>query len=266
MSGADFSLSGLFATLVGVTGLRYLVFAGVAWVLAHWWFARHWAHRKIVPRPADGADVRREIRQSLPTIVIFAVIGWLTFLAARQGWTQLYMDPAAYGWVWFWISIAIAIVAHDTYFYWTHRLMHHPRIYRQVHAAHHRSTNPTPWAAYSFSPWEAMVEAGIFPLLVFTLPLHPLALSLFLFWQILFNVLGHTGYEYNGRWFSGTFLRYVLNSPTNHVMHHQRVSGNFGLYFNWWDRLMGTNHADYDERLRDLTTRVRPSTTQESTT
>lgn len=258
MTASDLNLPGLFALLLGLTGLRYLIFAGIAWVLAHWWFARRWAHRKIVPHPAVAADVRREMAQSLVTIVIFAMVGCLTFLAAAQGWTQLYRDPHAFGWTWFWLSIAVAVVVHDAWFYWTHRLMHHPWLYRRVHAAHHRSTNPTPWAAYSFSPWEAVVEAGIFPLLAFTLPMHPFALSLFLFWQILFNVLGHTGYEYNGRWFSGTVLRFLLNTPTNHVMHHQRTNGNFGLYFNWWDRLMGTNHADYDERLRDMTTRMRP--------
>jgi Delta7-sterol 5-desaturase len=261
MPVGDLTLPALFALLLGVTAARYLIFAGGAWIVGYLVFPRRWAHRKIVPRPPESADIRREVHQSLSTMAIFAMVGCATFAAAAQGWTQLYRDPQAYGWGWFWASIAIAIVVHDTYFYWTHRLMHHPRLYRHVHLAHHRSTNPTPWAAYSFSPWEAVIEAGIFPLLAFTLPMHPLALSLFLVWQILFNVLGHTGYEYNHRTFATSPIRYLINTPTNHIMHHQRVSGNFGLYFNWWDRLMGTNHPDYDERLRDLTNRTRSTST-----
>jgi sterol desaturase/sphingolipid hydroxylase (fatty acid hydroxylase superfamily) len=30
-------------------------------------------------------------------------------------------------------------------------------------------------------------------------------------------------------------------------MHHRLVKCNYGLYFNIWDRLMGTNHPDYEK-------------------
>ena len=40
----------------------------------------------------------------------------------------------------------------------------------------------------------------------------------------------------------------ILNTTTNHAMHHEKMRGNYGLYFNVWDRLMGTNHAEYEER------------------
>ena len=56
-------------------------------------------------------------------------------------------------------SIGIAIVVHDTWFYWTHRLMHHRRLFKLFHRVHHESTNPTPWAAYCFAPLEAMAQA-----------------------------------------------------------------------------------------------------------
>lgn len=45
------------------------------------------------------------------------------------------------------------------------------------------------------------------------------------------------------------------NTPTNHVMHHERMRGNYGLYFNIWDRLMGTNHPEYEARFREVTSR-----------
>jgi hypothetical protein len=81
------------------------------------------------------------------------------------------------------------VLMHDAYFYWTHRLMHHPRLFRIFHRAHHLSASPTPWAAYSFSVPEAFVQAGIGPLIVFTIPTHPLANALFMLWQVAFNVL-----------------------------------------------------------------------------
>src|SRR5262249_34093885 len=136
----------------------------------------------------------------------------------------------------------------DTYFYWTHRAMHHKRLYRVFHCTHHLSIDPTPWAAYAFSPWEAVVQAGIAPVIIFTLPVHPSALRLFMIWQISFSVLGHCGYEVFPRWFLKTPLGYVLNTVTHHEMHHENLRGNYGLYFNVWDRLMGTNRPDYARR------------------
>jgi lathosterol oxidase len=67
------------------------------------------------------------------------------------------------------VSLALMLLLHDAWFYWTHRLMHHPKIFRHVHLVHHRSINPSPWAAYSFHPIEAVIEAGIYLLIVFTI-------------------------------------------------------------------------------------------------
>ena len=33
------------------------------------------------------------------------------------------------------------------------------------------------------------------------------------------------------------------------------MRGNYGLYFNVWDRLMGTNHDAYEARFREVTSR-----------
>lgn len=35
------------------------------------------------------------------------------------------------------------------------------------------------------------------------------------------------------------------NTTTHHDLHHQRGRSNYGLYFTWWDRWMGTEHPDY---------------------
>jgi sterol desaturase/sphingolipid hydroxylase (fatty acid hydroxylase superfamily) len=71
-------------------------------------------------------------------------------------------------------------------------------------------------------------------------------------------VIGHAGYEYNRRRFIDTwFLRTFINTPTAHAMHHEKIRGNYGLYFNFWDRLMGTNHEEYERRFREVTSRPR---------
>jgi hypothetical protein len=78
---------------------------------------------------------------------------------------------------------------------WTHRLLHHRALFRGMHRVHHLSTNPTPWAPYSFNIGEAYVQAGIGPLLLYTMAMHYSAFVAFMTWQIAFNVIGHCGYE-----------------------------------------------------------------------
>jgi len=134
--------------------------------------------------------------------------------------------------------------------------MHHPRLFVRFHRAHHRSTNPSPWAAYAFAPLEALVQAAIFPLVVMLVPIHLTAFFVFMLWQITFNVLGHTGYEFHPRWLMDSPLRFLLNTPTNHAMHHESPRGNYGLYFNVWDRLMRTNQKEYEARFRAVTSRA----------
>jgi sterol desaturase/sphingolipid hydroxylase (fatty acid hydroxylase superfamily) len=239
------------------TGARYVLVAGLAWALGYVLFRKSWWHRKIVPRAPAAADVRRELRHSAMTLVIFGAVGAATYLIIRAGWTQLYYTLGPHGAAGFVASVGLTIVLHDTYFYWTHRLMHHPRLFRISHRTHHLSMNPTPWAAYAFGPLDAVVQAGIFPLSVLLVPMHPLAFFTFMIWQITFNVAGHTGYEYHPRWLMDSWLGKILNTPTNHVMHHEHFRGNYGLYFNVWDRLMGTNHERYEERFREVTSRAK---------
>jgi Delta7-sterol 5-desaturase len=88
--------------------------------------------------------------------------------------------------------------------------------------------------------------------IVFTVPVHPVCFTIFMIWQITFNVLGHCGYEMFPRWFVRSPLGRILNTSTHHAMHHETYRANFSLYFNVWDRLMGTNHARYDERFAQV--------------
>ncbi len=240
--------------------VRYAFLAGLAWCLGFWLFKNKWLHRKIIARFPESREVRREMAYSASSVVIFGLVGALTVVAAQKGWTRLYFDIDRYGWLWFGASILLAVVLHDTYFYWTHRMMHHRRLFRVFHRVHHLSHNPSPWAAYAFAPAEAVVEAGIFPLAAVVMPLHPLAFAAFMGIQITYNVIGHTGYEFHPRWLMDSWLGKVLNTPTNHAMHHESMRGNYGLYFNVWDRLMGTNQATYESRFREVTQRPKPAT------
>lgn len=235
--------------------LRYFLFAGIAWIIFYDVFLKSWRHRKVISSLPSGGMIRQEILHSMSTIVIYAVTGVGTVFLIYTGRTQFYLDLQSRSMSWFFASFLLAILVHDTWFYWTHRLLHSVRTLRASHRIHHESTNPTPWTAYSFSSIEAILQSLIFPLLFVLLPLHLLAFALFLIWMMTWNVVNHAGFEYTRPWMTRGALGRLWMTPTGHVMHHEQGDGNFGLYFTFWDRLMGTLSQGYDSRLKEIQTR-----------
>ena len=235
----------LALTILTVDLLRYALVAGVVWLLVEVLFARRLAGRRILQATRRPGQVRREIVYSLSTVLIFASNGLLVWLLAANGTVEIYPDVASRGWVWWGLSVVLIIVAHDAYFYWTHRWLHHRRWFRAVHGLHHASLHPTPWAAYAFHPVEALIQAAFLPLFLLIVPMHDAAIGVFLLHMIVRNTVGHCAHEIlPWRWTPRGWLRWIT-PVSHHHFHHARNRGNFGLYFTWWDRWCGTEDADY---------------------
>jgi lathosterol oxidase len=233
--------------------LRYFLVAAAFFLV--FWVWGVWPARRIQGRRPSLARIRSEVWWSLSTVVVFSLVGLLNTAAIKAGWTRVYFAIGERGVTGFVTSLVLMVVLHDAYFYWTHRLLHHPAFFQRFHRVHHLSTTPTPWAAYSFHPVEALVQAGIFPLLVFLVPAHPVALFLFLLYMIVRNVLGHLGVETFPRGFAGRSWTRLHTTTTHHDLHHRDFRGNYGLYFGWWDMLLGTEHPDYRREFDVVTQR-----------
>jgi lathosterol oxidase len=226
--------------------VKYLFAAGGLYVLIYGALAARLASRRLQSNRADFRQMRREIGWSLVSAIIFGTVSMLLVIGPGElGWNRMYFDLGSPGWPYALFSLALMIVAHDAYFYWTHRLLHHPIAMRWLHRTHHLSRTPTPWTAYAFDPGEAVVQAAFAPLFAAVVPLHPLILLVWSVHMIIRNVLGHAGFELmpagfaRSRWFGW------LTTATHHDLHHATFRWNYGFYFTWWDRLMGTEHPEY---------------------
>ena len=239
--------------------LRYLVPTTIAFILFFWYGRRRWQHLIIQGALPQSKQMWTEFKYSMSTVVIFSLVGFCIYTAEQAGFTQIYPNLNDRSWGYFVLSLAVMIAFHDFYFYWTHRWMHHQAIFKYVHRVHHLSTNPSPWAAYSFHPIEAFVQTGVFLIIVFTLPTHGLALFIFLTYMIVRNVLGHVGFEFYPKGFLRNRLFNWNTSTTHHSMHHQFFNCNYGLYFTWWDDLFGTTHKRYKETFEDIQSRPKTS-------
>jgi sterol desaturase/sphingolipid hydroxylase (fatty acid hydroxylase superfamily) len=208
--------------------------------------------RTVGTRQPYATQRRREFANSMLTVLIFSANGALIFAGVQAGVLRLYTDIATFGWRYAALSLVALVVAHDAWFYWTHRMLHGRRLFRWAHATHHRSVAPTPWTAYSFAPLEAVVQALFLTTIMLVLPLHPAVVFVFLVHMIVRNVLGHAGVELMPRaWLAGWWGRW-LTTTLHHDMHHAHGHHNYGLYFTWWDRACGTEHPEYRSRLAAL--------------
>ena len=251
---------GLFARWLfafGMLAARYLIFAGTAYLIYYIIKRQDWLFMKIQQRFPERKQILTEIKYSAITFTVFASVVVAIRVAINYGWleTRVYKNFSEHSVLYYVATTVFIIFFHDTYFYWMHRLMHHPLLYERVHKVHHLSKDPTPWAAFSFHPSEAFLEIAFVPLLIFTIPLHFSSLIILSMWQILFNVMGHLGYEIFPRKMMQHPLFKWLNTSTNHNMHHKFVRCNYGLYFNIWDSIMNTNHSKYYETYDEVTAR-----------
>lgn len=240
---------------------RYLVAAGVLTLLLAL-FARQLACRRIQTRMATGADVRREVSFSLCTTLLFSLVGFAVWLGSQHGTFRIYGGELP-GTGRIAVELVSIVLLHDAYFYWAHRMMHSRFLFRPVHRLHHRSRTPTPWAAYAFAPPEALIEAGILPLAALLFPMHEITVLLFVTHMVVRNVIGHAGVELFPRWWLGVPVLRCITTTTHHDLHHSHGAYNYGLYFTWWDRWMGTEHPHYAAKFRAA---ARPSGTSTLTT
>jgi len=236
--------------------VKYLLAAGGLYVLVYGVLAARLAARRLQPARASFRQMAREVGWSLVSAIIFGTTSLFLVIGPGQlGWNRMYFDFEASGWGYALLSLALMIVAHDAYFYWTHRLMHHPVLMRRVHRTHHLSRTPTPWTAYAFDPAEAVVQVAFPPLFAALVPLHPLILLVWSVHMIVRNVLGHAGFELMPAGFARSRWLGWLTTATHHDLHHATFRWNYGFYFTWWDRLMGTEHPRYLEHF-DAATRT----------
>lgn len=234
---------------------RYLFFAGIGFLTFYVFSKNKWDWAKIQAQFPKDKDYRREVLYSLSSVAIFASIAWLLLVSPMREFTQIYDNISDFGWGYYGLSLVLMLVLHDTYFYWTHRLMHNRKIFKIAHSVHHKSHNPSPWAAYAFHPVEGVVEAGILLVIAFLMPVHKTALMLFFTFSIIFNVIGHLGYEIYPKGMNKHWLGQWINTSTNHNMHHKYGRHNYGLYFTFWDKMMGTTHPKYHEQFEEITAR-----------
>lgn len=235
---------------------RYYPLACLAFLFFYIWRKGAFASFKIQEKTPEMKYFWAEFRQSAVTLVVFTGMSLTYILLAKMKLvpSAIYFDlpDSLSGWLYMPLSFLFITIWHETWFYWMHRLVHWKPIYRYFHQVHHMSVNPTPLAAYRFQATEAFLE-GIYAILFnMFVPMYYWLFIFHTFFVMCINIYVHTGFEFFPKGFVSHPLGKWINTSTHHNMHHQKVLGNYSLYLNFWDRVLGTNFKDYESHFERI--------------
>lgn len=204
---------------------------------------RHWKIQ--LTNRVDARQIKRELKNALYTLAVGASMSCVVIYLSANGYTKIYRDAADHGWLFSLGGFFVLLLVDDTWFYWCHRLLHHRAVFSYVHAEHHKSVDVNPFTSLSFHFLEPfLLSFWIFPV-AFFFPVYAPVLLLVQLWGLLENVKSHLGYELYPAGFNRGWLRFMTSS-THHNLHHSRSTGNYGVHFRLWDRLLGTEFKDYE--------------------
>merc|ERR1711977_486908 len=135
--------------------------------------------------------------------------------------------PSVYTIIW---QCAICGMIDEIGFYWSHRLLHTPYLYKRLHKQHHEFKAPVAVVGL----WAHWIEHYILtaPVIfaVWLLDMHMWAAMCWYFLALFHISLHHSGYEFP--WIAG-------DMATQHDLHHEKFNGNFGV-FGFFDYICGT--------------------------
>lgn len=236
MSGIDWVSLGTYIFIATASGLA--IFHGVAGYY-HW---RYYVSRRDEPEAwkcqpqrflTDGLH-RKAIIAGTLNLTLGGVLSGIFLYALANGLpTRLYYNVADYGWTYLILSTVFVWLVVDLMAYYIHRALHIKWIYQRVHRFHHRFVATTPYAAGALHPVELLSLQGTSFLMIFLVPMYPAAIVAILIYNLVFNIIDHSGVALTSRLPWQGPVRY-------HDDHHAHFHCNFGQHMMLWDKLHGT--------------------------
>ena len=153
------------------------------------------------------------------------------------------VDAPVWSAVWF---LLIPLWA-SFHFYWVHRLLHWPPIYKRIHILHHRNINIGPWSGLSMHPVEHLLYFSSV-LIHFVVPSDPVHVLFHLYNLALNPAVSHAGFE---KLFLKEKSRMALGDFF-HQLHHRYFECNYGTAEVPWDVVFGSFHNGTPEATKRI--------------
>lgn len=221
-----------------ITG-RYFLVAGLFYLIFYTWFPSKFETRKLNKKKYKKNQLKKEIEWSVITSLLFSVAGAITVILWQKGFTKVYTKIDLYRWWYLPFSLIVFMLLHETYYYWLHRWMHKPAVFKIVHKVHHESNIASPFTAFSFHPIEGFLQAIFLPVMLMILPMHYYVIIIQLTIMTFSSVINHLDIDIYPKDPENLLTKWVIGAA-HHAEHHQFFKYNYGLYFTFWDKIKKT--------------------------
>lgn len=126
-------------------------------------------------------------------------------------------------------QLVVFILIQDTIFYWSHRALHLPRLFKAIHGKHHTFRHVRGHSAEYAHPVEVLANLVAFMLPPIVFGTHLATFGIWVGLRMIETVEAHSGYAFT-------------RLASRHAFHHlYAAKGCLGSFFGVWDRLMGTD-------------------------
>lgn len=231
----------------GIILVRYFLIAGGTYWFFYSLMGKALVRRGLNVKLAQWKSIRQDVELSVLSAVFFGLCAALILSAYDSDLTLLYTCVSQYGLWYLGVSFVAVLILQDTYFYFIHRAFHNPLLFKWLHYGHHRSGHPTPWTSFAFDLPEAVLQGLFFVGIVFLIPLHFITLIAVLMTMTIWAVWTHLGFELFPSWFFRQWFGKWFIGSTHHSIHHRKYKVHYGLYFTFWDKLLGTHDPNYEK-------------------
>jgi Delta7-sterol 5-desaturase len=221
--------------------IRYVLVSGLFYYL--FWIKKNNSNR-LQKKDLKPNQIRYEFFWSSVATLIFSFVSYILLWLWQNDYTQFYLKLDDFSYFYLPLSFFLLLFFHEIYFYVTHLFMHKPSLYKRMHQIHHYSSTVSPWASFSFHPYETLVHALFIPLFVMVVPVHPVIIFVYLIFMTVTAVSNHLGYEI----IKSKNIRSWFISGEHHSLHHEKFKYNFGLYFTLLDKIFKTEYAQPEKR------------------
>lgn len=177
--------------------------------------------------PADDLS-RRAVREVLQGhVLLIAVTAFVLYPAwLMMGGHRGDPLPSLFEVAW---QILACIVIQDTLFYWSHRALHVPRLFKAIHGKHHTFRHVRGHASEYAHPVEVLANLAAFMVPPIVLGVHLWTFGIWVIIRVFETVEAHSGYAFS-------------RLASRHAFHHlYAAKGCLGSFFGLWDFVMGTD-------------------------
>ncbi|XP_048589247.1 fatty acid hydroxylase domain-containing protein 2 isoform X2 [Nematostella vectensis] len=168
--------------------------------------------------PVDKKKLIRAIKVVLFNQLVVGV-GLTAALIPVYRWRGCSIDENLPSFHWVLFEIACFTLVEEFGFYYSHRLAHHPKIYKYIHKQHHEWTAPIGIVSIYAHPLEHLVS-NLCPIVLGPLLMGSHIATAWLWFSIALTTtnISHSGYHFP-----------FLPSPEAHDFHHLKFNQNYGV-------------------------------------